>query len=153
MSEERIPLDTIDAEKAYAGILSMVQAYPGYGDLVDPAQEDAVIWNGIAEQTGIGIFPLLGAYYIKRYVDGSYVAQMPLQIAFKSAPTSNRGSIECQKMLDDLAKWMEQHYFMMQDEHFTFEAIKRTSPVIGYSRDMQNTAYAINMQFKFSYRR
>lgn len=153
MSEERIPLDTIDAENAYAGILSMVQAYPGYGDLVDPSQEDAVTWNGIAEQTGIGIFHLQGAYYIKRYVDGSYVAQMPLQIAFKSAPTSNRGSIECQNMLDDLAKWMEQHYFMMQDEHFTFESIKRTSPVIGYSRDMQNTAYAINMQFKFSYRR
>nr|DAY81020.1 MAG TPA: Minor capsid protein from bacteriophage [Caudoviricetes sp.] len=153
MSEDRIPLKIADAENAYIGILELVQQYPQYGDLVDPNREDAVVWNGLTEDTCIGIFPLQGAYYIKKYVSGSYIAQMPFQMAFKCAPTSNRGSIECQNMLDDLAKWMEQNAFTVTDKHFALESIARTSPVIGDGRDTQNTTYAVNMQLRFSYRR
>lgn len=153
MSDERTPLQIADAENTYSAIMEMVKEFPDYENWIDPEDEDAVIWNGISEGTGIGIFPLQGAYYIKRYVSGSYVAQLPFQIQFKCAPTSNQGRMECQTLLNDLARWMEENSMKVKDEHISFESINRTSPVFGANQDVENTIYAVNMQLRFQFKK
>ena len=55
----------------------------------------------------IGMLTLPGAKYVKKYVSGSFVAQVSFQIAYKSSPTNNKGRIDAQAVVDNIMDWLE----------------------------------------------
>ena len=117
------------------------------------ADNSTVKWNNLNDGTSIGIFPLQGAIYLKKYISGSYVAQMPFQMIYKSSPTTNKASIDAQEMLNSLAAWMEESGIEFKDPHLTLEAITRTSPVFGGNQNEKTVTYAVNMQLKYFYKK
>ena len=141
-----------DVENSQKGILALILAYPGYPQGFK-ADNTTVKWNSIGEERSIGVFPMQGARYTKKYVDGSYVAQIPLQIEYKSSPTSNKANIEAQELLGNLTEWMEESGMEYKDPHFVFEAIERTSPLFGGEQNEKNVIYAVNMVMKYFYKK
>ena len=141
-----------DAENAQKGILALALAYPDYPNLFK-ADNTTIRWNSIKTDRSIGLFPIQGAVYLKKYVSGSYVAQMPFQILYKCSPTTNRASIEAQEMLNNLAAWMEESGIEFKDPHLTLQSITRTSPVYSGEQDEKTVVYAINIQLKYFYKK
>ena len=80
-------LTILDAENAGKGLLALVMAYPDYPRGFK-ADNSTVKWNSINEDRSIGVFPLQGAVYLKKFISGSYVAQMPFQMINKCSPTT-----------------------------------------------------------------
>lgn len=150
--DEKEKLTIRDAENAGKGLLALVMAYPGYprGFKADNA---TIKWNSINEDRSIGLFPMPGAVYLEKYVSGSYVAQLPFQMIYKSSPTTNKTSLEAQDMLNDLAAWMEESGIEFKDPHLTLESIARTSPVFGGGQNEKSVMYAVNMQLKYFYKK
>lgn len=148
--EEREKLTIRDAENAQRGILALVFAYPDFPNGFK-ADNTTVKWNSIANDKSIGLFPLQGAVYIGKYINGSYKAQMPFQIVFRSSPTSNKANIDAQQLLNDLACWMEDSVIEFKDQHMKLESISRTSPVFGEGQNEKTTDYAVNLQLKYFY--
>ncbi len=150
--EEKEVLTIRDAENAQKGILELVLAYPDYPESFS-ADNSTVKWNTLGEESSIGLYPMQGAKYIKRYVSGSYVAQMPFQMLFKSSPATNKATIDAQELLTLLADWMEEKRINFADQHFSLEAIERTSPVFGNGQNEKETIYAVNMQLRYFYKK
>lgn len=141
-----------DAESAGKGLLALVLQYPDFPKTFK-ADNSTIKWNSIADGTSIGIFPLQGAVYLKKYVSGNYVAQIPFQMQYKSSPTTNKASISAQEMLNDLAAWMEESGIEFKDPHLTLQSIERTSQVFGGGQDEKTVLYAVNMQLKYFYKK
>ena len=154
--EEPEKLTIRDAENAQKAILALVLQYPSFPRTFK-ADNSTVKWNNLNDGTSIGIFPLQGtiypAIYLKKYISGSYVAQMPFQMIYKSSPTTNKASIDAQEMLNSLAAWMEESGIEFKDPHLTLEAITRTSPVFGGNQNEKTVTYAVNMQLKYFYQK
>lgn len=151
MAEEE-KLTIKDAESAQKAMLALVLEYPGFPRTFK-ANDDTVKWNSIKADTSIGIFPMQGAVYLKKYVSGSYVAQMPFQMIYKCSPTTNKASLNAQQMLNDLAAWMEESGIEFKDPHLTLQSIDRTSQVFSGGQDEKTVMYAVNMQFKYFYKK
>ncbi len=141
-----------DAENAQKAILALVLKYPGFPRTFK-ADNSTVKWNGINNGTSIGIFPLQGAIYLKKYVSGSYTAQMPFQMVFRSSPTTNKGSVDAQTVLEELGKWLQESGIEFKDQHMTLEAIERTSQVFSFGQNEKVTDYAVNMQLRYFYKK
>lgn len=141
-----------DAENAASAVLALVMKYPEFPDTFK-ADHRSVIWNGLKDTTSIGIFPLQGASYLKKYVSGSYTAQMPFQIIFRSSPTTNKGAIDAQLVLESLAKWMEEAGIEFKDQYMKLESISRTSVVYTVEQDTTQIGYGVNMQLKYFYKK
>ena len=99
--EEAEKLTISDAENAQKAILNLILQYSKFPNQFRATNKN-VKWNSIEEGTSIGIFPLPGAKYIKRYINGSYKAQMPFQIVYRSSPGTNNDSIGSQEVLEEL---------------------------------------------------
>lgn len=151
--EEVEHLTVGDAENAASAVLALVLQYPDFPKTFK-ANNKTVRWNTISDDsTSIGIFPLQGARYIKKYVSGSYTAQFPYQIIFRSSPTTNKTSIDAQTVLDKLAEWMEGAGVEFRDVHMQLEAISRTSVVCPVYQDTKQVGYCVNMQLKYFYKK
>lgn len=146
------PLSISDMETTYEAILKLVLQYPGYPSTFKP-NASTVMWNSIPELTGIGLFPLQGAMYLRQYISGSYIAQFPFRIAYKSSYTTNDARIAAQKLLDDLGKWLETCAVSFTDNNLSLETIRRTSPVFIFDQDTKTTTLTINMQLNYSYKK
>lgn len=151
--EEIEHLTVGDAENAASAVLALVLQYPNFPKTFK-ANNRTVRWNTTSDDsTSIGIFPLQGAQYIKKYVSGSYTAQFPYQIIFRSSPTTNKTSIDAQTVLDDLAKWLEGAGVEFKDVHMQLEAISRTSVVCPVYQDTKQVGYGVSMQLKYFYKK
>lgn len=151
--EEIEHLTVGDAENAASAVLALVLQYPNFPKTFK-ANNRTVRWNTTSDDsTSIGIFPLQGAQYIKKYVSGSYTAQFPYQIIFRSSPTTNKTSIDAQIVLDDLAKWLEGAGVEFKDVHMQLEAISRTSVVCPVYQDTKQVGYGVSMQLKYFYKK
>lgn len=150
--EEPEKLTIRDAENAQKAVLALVFQYPSFPRTFK-ADNSTVKWNNLCDGTSIGIFPLQGAIYLKKYISGSYVAQIPFQMIYKSSPTTNKASIDAQEMLNSLAAWMEESGIEFKNLHLTLETITRTSPVFGSGQDDKTVMYAVNMQLKYFYKK
>lgn len=141
-----------DAESAQNAVLDLILQYPNFPKTFK-ANNKNVKWNGINTETSIGIFPLSGSRYIKKYVNGSYTAQMPFQIEYRSSPTTNKASIDAQMILEDLSKWLEESGIEFADPHMTLESISRTSVVLPALQDEKQVGYGVNMQLIYFYQK
>ena len=146
------PLKISDAENAYRAILDLVLKYPNY-----PASFTADTTNGSWNMTGtttsIGLFPLRGAVYVKKYISGSYVGLLPFEIVFKTAATTNKDMIKAQEMLRSIGEWLETCGIGFSDTNMVLESMVRDSPVFIASQDEKNTEFAINVTLKYSYKK
>ena len=150
--DEKESLTIKDSESAQNAILSLIQKYPNF-PVGFKADNKTVKWNGINDTTSIGIFPLQGAVYLKKYVSGSYSAQFPFQIVFRSSPTTNKASIDAQNVVDSLGKWLESAGVEFKDAHMSLEGISRTSVAFPASQNEKQLGYGINMQLKYFYKK
>lgn len=150
--EEAEKLTIKDAESAQKAILALVLQYTGFPGTFK-ATNTTVKWNSINDGTSVGIFPLQGAIYLKKYISGSYTAQLPFQIVFRSSPTTNKASIDAQTVLEDLGRWLEESGIEFKDQHMKLESINRTSPVYSFGKNEKKTDYAVNMQLKYFYKK
>jgi len=136
-----------DAENAQNAILSLILKYPNYPASFSPSNQ-TIKWSSINADTSIGLFPLQGAAYLGKYVDGSYLAQLPLQIVFKSSPTTNKGNIDAQTMVENLAKWLESCDIAFEGNMW-LESIERTSTVYAIKFDEKTNGYGININVRY----
>lgn len=151
--DEKEKLTVGDSENAQKSIISLVLQYPDFPSTFK-ANNTSIRWNRINDTTSIGIFPLQGAVYLKKYVSGSYAAQMPFQIVFRSSPTTNKASIDAQTALEELGKWLENSGGVeFKDPRMQLEGISRTSNVFSFSQDEKHADYGINMQLKYFYKK
>lgn len=141
-----------DAENAASAILALVLKYPEFPKTFK-ANNKTVLWAKLADTTSIGIYPLQGAQYIKKYVSGNYKAQFPFQIIFKSSPETNKESIDAQSVLDGLAECLEKGDVEFKDDHMQLESIERTSVVCPMHQDTKQIGYGVNMQLKYFYKK
>ena len=137
-----------DAESAQKAILALILKYPDFPKSFK-ADNTTVKWNNINDGMSIGIFPLQGAVYLKKYISGSYTAQMPFQIVYRSSPTNNKTSIDAQTVVESLGAWLEESGIEFKDSNMTLENISRTSPVFSSGQNEGKTDYAVNMQLKY----
>lgn len=148
--DEIKPLSVTDAENVYKPILDLVIKYQGYPSQFR-ASNATVRWNGLGKDCSVGLFPMAGAIYLSRYVDGSYRAQFPFQIVFRIHATANKDSMEAQLVLENMGKWLEECAIAFKDGRLSLDTIKRTSPVFCAAQDQSHTDYGINMQLIYSF--
>lgn len=141
-----------DAESAQNAVLDLILQYPDFPKTFKASNKN-VKWNSINADTSIGIYPLSGARYIKKYVSGSYTAQMPFQIVYRSSPTSNKTSIDAQMVLENLSKWLEDTGIEFADLHMTLQEITRTSVVLPIMQDEKQMGYGVNMQLIYFFKK
>ena len=65
--EEKEKLTIQDAENAQKGVLALAMAYPDYPKLFK-ADNTTIRWNSVNTERSIGLFPMQGAVYLKKYV-------------------------------------------------------------------------------------
>ena len=152
MEEKQELLTVKDATSVQKGILELVLGYPEYPESFI-ADNSTVKWSNLNEDRSIGLFPMQGAVYLKRYVSGSYEAQYPFQIAYKCSADTNRANIDDQTMLEQLAGWLEESGITFSDARMQLESIERTSPVFAAAKDDNTVTYAVNMQLRYFYKK
>lgn len=119
---------TIDRqETAGLAVFNLIAEYP---ELPFDKNAKTLQWQGLGTEEGIGVFVTQGAYYLKKYISGSYVGITPLRIVYKTNPTSNKGRATADKFLNELVQWLSTCTADFEDEHITLEKIERTSPVV-----------------------
>lgn len=141
-----------DAESISDAILKLVLKYDGYPDSME-ASHATIKWNSIAPSVSVGLFPMQGAVYQKQYLSGSYEAQFPFRMQFRSSPTSNPDMINSQSVLEGLAKWLEECNAEFKDEHITLNGIDRTSVVYPYAQDATGIIFGCNMTARYFYKK
>jgi hypothetical protein len=145
------PLSVASQESAGLAIFNLISKYP---ELPFKADAKNIQWQSISKDVGIGVFVTQGAYYIKKYVSGSYIGLAPLRIVYNSNPTSNKGRKGVDTFLNDLANWLESCSIAFEDNHLELESIVRTSPVFKSEADANGyEQYSCTINVKFFYRR
>ena len=150
--DEKEKLTIKDAENAQRAILELIFKYPDFPKTFK-ANNTTIKWDDIATVTSIGIFTLQGARYLKRYVSGSYTAQIPFQIVFRSSPSTNKDTINAQTLIDGLGEWLENVGIDFRDEHMKLENISRTSPSFLMAQNEKVSDYAVNMNLRYYYKK
>ncbi len=149
MEEEK--LKYIDMEGISEAILTMVAGYP---ELPFVANSKTVQWQSLDANEGIGIFTMSGAVYLRKYVSGSYVAQMPFQLMYRCTPTTNRARMSSQEFVEGLAKYLEGCTATFKDTHLEMQSIERTSPVLKREADNDgNETYMVAMNCKYYFKK
>lgn len=147
---DAMPLDITSAESAQKAILELLIKYSNYPTDFT-ATNSNVKWGGTTTGQSIGLIPLQGAIYLKKYISGSYTAQLPFMIVYQSAPTTNKASIANDVLLENISKWLCECGIDFVDSRLKLEKIERISPVYPYNIDEKMQAVAVQMQLKYSF--
>lgn len=143
------PISIADMESMSEAVLTIVSSYPGLPSAISTKK---IYWQYLADDECIGIFTLQGGVYLKKYIDGSYVAQFPFRIIYKCNPTANYSRINKQNLVENIGKWLETSKVTLKDEHVDIQSIERTSPV--YTSDVKDngfTLYTQSLNIKYMY--
>ncbi len=149
MANEPQPLSVMDMETISDAVLELVAQYP---DLPFKATSTNILWQSVAEGESIGLLTMQGAYYLSKYVSGTYTALFPFQIIYKCNPTNNQGRINKQNLVAELSAWLETCTATFTDPRITLEKIERTSPV--YKKEADGSGYeqytcSMNLKYQF----
>ena len=145
---EKESLKLKDCKSAQNAVLEAVKSYDGFPKSFQPSNEN-VRWNSIGGQQSVGILPLQGAVYIKKYISGTFKAQLPFQIVYKSSPTTNRAAIDAQTMLEGLAEFLENCEVKFENETLSMESMEQTSVVFPYGANEKEQVCAVNMKMVY----
>ena len=142
---EKTPLTIKDAESVQNALIQLIIKYPDYPTGFKASQEN-VVWNNLITERSFGIFPLQGAFYLKKYVSGSFRAQFPFRIVYRSYPKGNPETIASQNLLNELGRYLEECGIDFKDNSVTLERVERTSIAFPIGASPTDQEYAINMK-------
>lgn len=145
-----IPMTISDQESASKAILGLLIQYPDYPDGFE-GNHKTVLYNSIGEEQSIGIFPLQGAIYLKKYVSGSYVGQVPFEVVYKSSPTKNASMLKAQELLENIGKWLESCNIAFSDSRIVLQSLVRTSPVFSVAQNEKETQLGQTYRLTYSF--
>lgn len=108
-------------------VLTLISKWEG---LPFKATQKNVCWNNHDFDTGIGCFQMAGAVYLKKYLSGSFVGQIPFMVQYRVSPTTNKGRIDAQNVLDSLGAWLEKCSATFLDDSIKIDSISRSSNAV-----------------------
>lgn len=151
MADEKKALSVKDIETVSDAILQLVQSYRNYPATITKKN---ILWQNVVESECIGLFTMTGAIYNKRYVSGSYEAQLPFRIVYRCTASANNSRIGKQNVIDNLAKWLELCDFpSFKDNKLSIQKIERTS--LSYKTTASGNGYeeyTCTMNLKYFYK-
>lgn len=121
------PLSVVDMDGMPEALLTLVAQWDGLPFI---ANGDNLCWNNHDFDRGIGFFPTAGAVYLKKYIDGSFVGQVPFAIQYRTYPVGNKARIDSQRLLEDLGIWLERCTATLTDSTVQIIKLERTSNAI-----------------------
>lgn len=146
---EKESLTIKDAEYVPEALLQHIMGYLDYPKEFKPSHKN-VIWNNLIAEHSIGVFPLQGAVYLKKYISGSFKAQFPFRIVYRSYPKSNPETIASQQLLENLGRYLEECGISFKNSAVTLESVERTSVAFPIGEKATDQEYAINMKLIYS---
>lgn len=66
-----------------------------------------ILYQAIGAEKSISIITLPGGNIKNKNVWGEFTAELPIQIAYKSFPTSNKQRIDAQNVVDKIMEWLD----------------------------------------------
>lgn len=134
-----------DAECIQNAILEIVKQ----AELPFTPTNKNVLWNNLPDTLSIGLFPMQGAVYERKYVNGVYTASYPFRMVYRSYPKTNQETIDSQNTLTELAKWMETCEIELTSGD-AIEKINRTSSTFPIGATEKDQEYAVNMTITYT---
>jgi len=151
VQQAQATLSATDMESVYEAVKTLVLGFSDFPSWFT-ANNGTVKWNFATSGTCIGLYPLQGAHYLKKYVSGSYVALFPFSILFKTnANTTNTATEEVFETMDALSKYMEACAVDFTDPHVRLDKIERTSPVYMQGQTDKELIIAVSMRLKYTF--
>jgi|GEM_PF-769408 len=147
--DDKKPLSLINMESVSDAILEMVAKYPDFPFI---ASKDTILWQSIQLAIeSIGIFTAPGACYLKKYITGSFIALLPIQLIYKCNPSSNSERMTSQQVLENLAIWLEKSTATFTNPQLSLTSIERTSPVFKRAAEQNGFwEYTCTLNIKYS---
>lgn len=100
MSEKQIEILNAEEQDAIGkAVLLLIKECPAVSTGIK------VKYGDIADNT-VGIFAQQGAVVTKRYITGSFTAQFPFVVLYRSKPTTDNDRIAREETLTNIAKWL-----------------------------------------------
>lgn len=157
---EKQALDIDEQQAMTRAVGLMLQKCPAVTNRQITARvEDLLTTPGI-----IGIFPLNGSVYLKKYISGAFVGQHAFMLKYRTSPSDDEGKIDAADLLDRIGQWLEGREVTIDGEMYQLESypdltdgreitsIERTSNAFLNALAPDGTAdYQIN--FKVQYRK
>lgn len=86
----------------------------------------SVKYGDIANNT-IGVFAQQGAVITKRYISGTFCAQFPFDILYRSKPTTDNDRIAREETLGNIAKWLSGKEIVVNGVRYVLNAYPQLS--------------------------
>lgn len=103
MQDEKQVLDIEEQKAITRAVALMLQKCPAVTNRkITTRIEDLMTTPGV-----IGIFPLNGSVYLKKYISGAFVGQCSFMLKYRHTPTDDEDKIDAADTLDRAGQWME----------------------------------------------
>lgn len=147
MAEQKQNLSIEEQENIAEAVLRIVASYEDFPKTIT---ENKIFLDDLKEADSIGVYPASGAVVLKTYVSGSFEAQFPFNIYLKCNPTSNAAVVEKRKVLEGIAKWMEEMEYPALSDGRNIKSIKRnTSVTLGGKDEAGNSIFQCSFTLKY----
>lgn len=103
MQDEKQVLDIEEQKAVTRAVAVLLQKCPAVTNRkITTRVEDLMTTPGV-----IGIFPLNGSVYLKKYISGSFVGQHSFMLKYRTVPSDDEARIDAADMLDRIGQWLE----------------------------------------------
>ena len=146
--DKQLEVLSISEQKTIAeALLTMVS---GYGFFPTAVTLKKIYWQSLDTTECIGIYTMAGALYLKKHIDGSFLAQFPFCIRYVCKPSNNSARVKKQDVLDSLGEWLETTELPLMTGDREIEAIGRTGTTYLAGADASgNDIYQCNFNLKY----
>ena len=127
MAEEKATLSIEEQQSISETILRIVASYTDFPKTVT---QKKILLDDLKDAESIGIFLTSGAVVLKKYISGSFEAQVPFVICYKCTPTTNAAVISKREVLDGLGQWMEEMEYPSLSDGRKIKSINRTTTTV-----------------------
>lgn len=100
--------------------LAVFETLSNYPEIPDTIHLD---YQSLDALEHIGLMTVPGGKYLKMFVTGGFLAQLPFQIVYKTSPTANGQYLEAEKLMDDIAEYMEKQRPILSDGRYTEQIV------------------------------
>ncbi|MGN0605898.1 MAG: hypothetical protein ACI4JM_05200 [Oscillospiraceae bacterium] len=111
-----------------------------------------VQYGQLAESECMALIAVPGAVKLKEYITGSYLAQFPTALYYRSYPKDTLQRLNAQKIIDNTGQWLENAEYPAIDGNRTIQKIYRaSSSEIAYRGDngIEDWQILITLEYKF----
>lgn len=84
--------------------------------------------------TSITLSVTQGAYKVKQYIDGSYMASLPFSIIYRDQPSSDDERLHMDEILDNIADWASSNVLLELGEKKVFKKLTKDTRATLFGR-------------------